>query len=342
VNITWDIDLVSGYENGFLLPDCQTTPTSSVAQASKLNAWLRRHDAIVIHGYTNPWMLMAMALCRRNKIPYFLRGDSRPEGHASGIRRRLRDGLVHNVVTRSAAGLAIGQLNAEFYRRYGAPQVIFAPYSVEAARFSIQPSRTRHDLLLALGLNPDLPVIMYCGKLYPGKRPLDLARAVTLLRAPVNTIFVGDGILAEEVRASLDPNHGAVTGFINQSEITAYYHAADIIVVPSMIENWGLVLNEAMASGTFPIASSNVGAAPDLVRDVGEIYQCGDIAELAAAIGRALKKTKDPSSRLLVQERISQYSLDRTASGYEEAVLGIARRSATSATIAARDEALPR
>lgn len=342
VNIAWDIDLVSGYDNSFLLSNCQETPRSSAAHVSKLNAWLRRHDAIVIHGYTNPWMLMAIASCRRHRIPYFLRGDSRPEGHASGIRRHLRDGLVHQVVKRSAAGLAIGQLNAEFYRRYEASRVIFAPYSVEAARFSVQPSRTRHDLLLGLGLNPDLPVIMYCGKLYPGKRPLDLARAVTLLPTPVNTIFVGDGILAGEVRASLKPNQGAVTGFINQSEITAYYHAADIIVVPSMIENWGLVLNEAMASGTFPIASSSVGAAPDLVRDIGEIYQCGDIAELAAAIGRALKRIKDPSSRLLVQERISQYSLDRTAGGYEEAVLGITRRSTTGTSIAARDEALPR
>lgn len=342
VNIAWDIDLVSGYKNSFLLPGRQQVPQSPITHLLKLNAWLRRHDAIVIHGYTNPWMLLAIAWCRRSRIPYFLRGDSQPDGHAVGIRRRLRDSLVRQVVTRSAAGLAIGQLNAQFYRRYGAARVIFAPYSVDYARFSLQPSRTRRELLLAHGLNPDLPVIIYCGKLYPGKRPLDLARAVALLPAAVNTIFVGDGILADEVRTSLKPGYGAVTGFINQSEITSYYHAADIIVVPSMVENWGLVLNEAMASGTFPIASSNVGATPDLVHNVGEIYQCADIAGLAAAISRGLTRIKDPSSRLLVQRRISKYGLERTARGYEEAVLGITGHGANSDSAVSRDEALPR
>jgi glycosyltransferase involved in cell wall biosynthesis len=342
VKVSWDIDLVSGYKSSFLAVSGQEVLRSPMTRISRLNAWLRRHDAIVIHGYTHPWMLLAIAACRRGRIPYFLRGDSQPRGHATGLQRHLRDALARQVVARSAAGLAIGQLNAQFYRRYRAPRVIFAPYSVDQARFSLPSARNRCDLLSALGLHPDLPVVMYCGKLYPGKRPLDLAEAISLLETEVNTIFVGDGILADEVRALLKPGYGAVTGFINQSEITSYYHAADIIVVPSMVENWGLVLNEAMASGTFPIATSNVGATPDLVHGVGEIYPCGDIAGLAAAISRGLDRIREPGSRRRVQERVGRYSLERTARGYEEAALAFAGSCAARDGASDRNGARPR
>jgi glycosyltransferase involved in cell wall biosynthesis len=87
---------------------------------------------------------------------------------------------------------------------------------------------------------------------------------VKALAHQVNTVFVGDGVLAERVRSSLVPGEGAVTGFVNQSELPGYYHAADIIVLPSETENWGLVVNEAMAAGVLPVVSDRVGAAPDL------------------------------------------------------------------------------
>jgi glycosyltransferase involved in cell wall biosynthesis len=324
VNVTWDIDLISGYKSSFLMTEAVTGARHQLSHLMQLNIWLQRHHAVVIHGYTHPWMLLAIASCRRRKIPYLLRGDSQRNGHATGVRRYLRDTLANQVVARSAAGLAIGQRNAQFYERYGAARVVFAPYSVDHARFAEPPLKTRNQLLTELGLNPNLPVVMYCGKLYSGKRPLDLAYATRLLRAEVNTIFVGDGILANEVKASLKPGYGSVTGFINQSNITAYYHAADIIVLPSMVENWGLVLNEAMASGTFPIVTDNVGAAPDLVHGVGEIYKCGDVPGLAEAIKRGLEQIKNSHTRHLIQQRIGEYSLEHTALGYEQAMFGIA------------------
>ena len=48
----------------------------------------------------------------------------------------------------------------------------------------------------------------------------------------MNVLFVGDGVTADAVRASLLPGSGAITGFVNQSELPNYYHAADIMVLP--------------------------------------------------------------------------------------------------------------
>jgi len=74
-----------------------------------------------------------------------------------------------------------------------------------------------------------------------------------------------------------------------------------------------------MTAGAIPVVSDRVGAGPDLVQDVGEIYPCGDIPALTAALQRALARTHDPESRIRIRERVQHFSLDRAAQGFEEA-----------------------
>jgi glycosyltransferase involved in cell wall biosynthesis len=319
VSIAWDIDLLSGYEHAFLARGW----AGRLSQTATLGRWLTAHDALVIHGYSNPWMLYAIAACRARGIPYLLRGDSLPDGQSAGLRRALRDVIATAAVSGSAAGLAIGQFNEQFYQRYGARKVIFAPYSVDDGRFACPPATGRSELLARWGLPDARPVVMYCGKMYPGKRPLDLTAAIRLLPFQVNTLFVGDGVLADSVRSALVPGEGVVTGFVNQSELPAYYHAADVIVLPSEVENWGLVLNEAMAAGVLPVVSDRVGAVPDLVDGLGETYPCGDRAALAAALSRALARAGTASTRDRVKRHVSRYSLDETAAGFEAAARAV-------------------
>ena len=324
VAIAWDIDLLSGYTYEFLTT--ADRPTRIADQALTLIRWLRKNDAVVIYGYSNRWMLFAITMCRSLRIPYFIRGDSRPESQSTGIRRHIRRLGASAIVSASCGGLAIGQLNAQFYRKHGARKVIFSPYSVDDERFGCEPELGRSDLLSRWGLPDHRPVIIYCGKLYPGKRPLDLIAAVDLLSQEVTTIFVGDGVLADQIRSLLRPGSGVVTGFVNQSDLPSYYHAADILVLPSEAEKWGLVVNEAMAAGTFPVVSDRVGAAPDLVEGVGEVYPCGDISGLATALSRGLAAIREPQTRLRMRRHADRYSLNNTAIGFEQAAHAVSKR----------------
>ena len=260
VPVAWDIDLLSGYEHQFLTMSGRHP--SALSRVARLARWVSDHDAVVVHGYSHPWMLLAALLCRTRRVPYLLRGDSAPQGQATGLRRHLRNAVARTVVSASAAGLAIGQLNEEFYRHYGASRIIWAPYSVDDERFAGPPPTSRSELLSRWNLDGHKPVILFCGKLCPRKRPLDLCAAVKALARDVNVLFVGDGVLADEVRACLPPGSGAITGFVNQSELPAYYHAADIIVLPSEWEPWGLVVNEAMAAGVLPVVSDQSARRP--------------------------------------------------------------------------------
>ena len=80
-------------------------------------------------------------------------------------------------------------------------------------------------------------------------------------------------------------------GFQNQSELPAFFALADVFVLPSRHEPWGLIVNEAMAAGCPVIASSDVGAAPDLVLDgvTGFTYPVGDVDALTDALARLLQ-----------------------------------------------------
>lgn len=322
-SVAWDIGLLDGYPHRFLA--AVHRPADAVRRVRELADWLTGHDSVVVNGYTSPWMLLAMTLCRIRGIPYLLRASAHPDGLSTGLRRLVRRAGTRAVVAGSAGALSMGLLNDEFYQRTHARSVTFAPNSVDNRRFAV-PAVSRSVLLARWGLPDDRPVIVFSGKLIPRKRPLDLAAAIQRLDRPVVTLFIGDGVLAGDVREWLSPGCGVVTGFVNQSDLPSYYHAADILVLPSEAETWGLVVNEAMAAGVLPVVSDRVGCAPDLVRGVGEVFHCGDVPDLTAALARALARIRDPSTRHTVRQHAERYSITRTANGFEQAAVAVGHR----------------
>lgn len=115
-----------------------------------------------------------------------------------------------------------------------------------------------------MGLDPLLPVVLFAGKLQPWKRPLDLVDAATCMERQANFVFVGDGPLRSDLQdRTAGLPHAGVVGFVNQPEIGQWYGMADVFVLPSATEPWGLAVNKAMASGAVPVVSDAVGCAAD-------------------------------------------------------------------------------
>ena len=79
-------------------------------------------------------------------------------------------------------------------------------------------------------------------------------------------------------------------GFLNQSQLPLAYLAADLFVLPSLFEPFGLVVNEAMLCGLPVAVSDRVGARFDLVRadENGYIFAAGDVDALAAILREIL------------------------------------------------------
>lgn len=144
------------------------------------------------------------------------------------------------------------------------------------------------------GVSPNDTVVVFSAKLQPWKRPLDLLRAFAKANLPnAYLLFAGSGPLLPQLESEA-ASLGAASrvrflGFVNQSQLPAVYTAADLLILPSEFEPFGLVVNEAMCCGCAVAASDRCGAARDLVAPVSTklVFRCGDIDALAELIREA-------------------------------------------------------
>ncbi|MDW8311094.1 MAG: glycosyltransferase, partial [Verrucomicrobiales bacterium] len=133
-------------------------------------------------------------------------------------------------------------------------------------------------------------------------------------------VFVGAGELESRLREFAAQARLRVhfAGFKNQSELPACYAAADVLVLPSGSETWGLVVNEAMACGIPAIVSDAAGCAPDLIEEgrTGFTFPVGDAAALAdrlTRLGRMRAEGHDFGPA--VREKMERYSVQRAVEG---------------------------
>ena len=134
------------------------------------------------------------------------------------------------------------------------------------------------------------PRVLFVGRLAAQKGVTTLLEAVPLLRSPAAVVLVGDGPLRpalERQAARLGPGRVRFQGFVPHAEVPAWLAAADVLVLPSVYEELGSVLLEAMAAG-LPVVASAVGGIPDALGPAGRLVPAGDPAALAAAVDQVL------------------------------------------------------
>jgi glycosyltransferase involved in cell wall biosynthesis len=147
----------------------------------------------------------------------------------------------------------------------------------------------------------------------------------------VSLLMVGSGELESNVKSlvkALDVKNVSFPGFINQAELPRFYAAADVFVLPSESEPWGLIVNEVMCAGLPVVLAEGIGCIPDLVTHGvnGAVYRGGDVDSLAAA----LKMVLSDQQRMIAMgeaslQRIQQWS-------YRECLIGL-RQALESVTI---------
>jgi glycosyltransferase involved in cell wall biosynthesis len=208
-------------------------------------------------------------------------------------------------------------------------RITLTPYSVDNDWWIQQSSRVdRAATRAAWGASPNDPVILFCAKLQPWKRPVDLLRAFAkadLSKALL--VFAGEGPL----RAQLESEASALgvssrvrfLGFVNQSQLPAVYTSADLMVLPSEYEPFAVVVNEAMCCGCPVLVSDRVGAARDLVAPVAPqfIFSCGDSDALAAVLkGVFSAPTQLQSVARAAREHIQSWSPERNIAATIDAI----------------------
>lgn len=184
---------------------------------------------------------------------------------------------------------------AEYAELYGFPpeRVVQVPYPVNLDEFRYDPG-ARARLREELGVPEGVPLLLNIARRGRQKGLDVLARALTELARDVDfrAVFAGDGATSRMLAAATEDlrRSGRVRLLGRVPEVAPLYSAADALVFPSRYDPWGLVVTEALASGTPVVCSRDIGAAT-AVRE-GEngllLDDAEDPAEIRARIGELL------------------------------------------------------
>ena len=253
----------------------------------------QRVDLLASFGYRESGNAAGLLLARLTGTPVVVRSDSNLDGLVNDpiwkqITRRL---LIRTLIPRRATAWSIGTKNELYWASEGGlSRFDRIPYEVPrlpGGAPAIDRDSSNHDCLQ----------ILYVGRLSAEKRVGDILRAASgldELRVSWMLTLVGRG--PDEDALRLQAGHDPRVRFIGPvpyDALATYYSEADVLVLPSENEPWGLTVNEALGFGLWTICSSAVGAAQDLLtRDSGAIYQVGDVQALTQQLLRSLDHPK--------------------------------------------------
>lgn len=298
----WDMDLLAGYESEFYGEvSAGQNPGGGFwgIRFPGIGEFLERERprAVMIFGwlYKGYWEVANAA--RRLGIPYFMRAESNLLNTGPGVKWWVKYRVVGRLCRNAAGCIAIGSRNADLYRAYDVAErrIKVAPYFVDNEWFSHQADLQRpkrKQLRQMFGLPEEGIVFLFMGKMIRKKHPDHLLDAWQGLPGDLKgnsgILFGGSGKMLESLKARAGTRRVAFPGFLNRRQLPEAYAASDALVLPSDEgETWGLVVNEAMASGLPVLVSDRVGCAPDLVLHgkTGYEFPFGDVD----ALGRCLE-----------------------------------------------------
>lgn len=145
----------------------------------------------------------------------------------------------------------------------------------------------------------DIPIVLFVGRLVEVKNLGTLLRACAHLREEYRLLIVGDGPMRQQwqkVANKLNINC-TFLGQKNDEELEAIYRIASVFVLPSTMEAFGAVTNEALLAGCYCCISSNAGSACLIEDGVnGYTFNPYNAGELAKKISNLLRKDKKEDS----------------------------------------------
>lgn len=298
VEVAWDIPLLEDYP-WVHVPNCSPKPGLKHFFGS-INPGLWQlvstggFDAVVAYtGYACASFWIAMAAAKAVGKPLLFGTDATTLRPRNGQRWKgwLKQFLLPSIFRIADVVIAPSTATAQLIYSLGIPdeRVVLTPYVVDNNWWVEQTKNVDRAVARARWNIPDgAHVVLFCAKLQPWKRPQDVLRAFAKVSMTDSyLVFAGSGCLQAELEAEAKvlgvAERVRFLGFVNQSQLPAVYKAADLFVLPSEYEPFGVVVNEAMLCGCAVVVSDRVGASCDLVRhgETGFIYPSGNADALA-------------------------------------------------------------
>lgn len=307
MEVKWDVPLLDGHPWKEVPNKSPAPRLGSFWGLMNPGLWrlIRRgkFDAVVIFtGYRYASFWIAVAAVKTSRSALFLASDASEiraldqSRWKATVKRWLWPwifGLADMVIVPSSRSV-------KMMRSLDVPAsgVALTPYAVNNDWWLAQAEGVdRREVRREWKIAEDAAVVLFCGKMQAWKRPQDVLRAFARANVPgAQLVYVGTGPLRAELEAEARElgvsEQVHFLGFVNQSQLPRVYRSADLLVLPSEYEAFGVVVNEAMLCGCAVAASDRAGAAHDLIETgrTGFVFPCGDTEALAGFLRETLPR----------------------------------------------------
>jgi glycosyltransferase involved in cell wall biosynthesis len=333
IEVKWDVPLLEGYPWVYMPNKSPKPGLGRFFGLVNPGLWslvgTGNYDAVFTYtgyAYLSFWLVALAAKLARvplvSSTDAYNLGGANPRPWKSLLKRFCLPLIyrVYNVV------LAPSEATVRFVESLGMPRerIVFAPGGFDSGWWAREAGRSdRRQTRARWGIPDKSPVLFFCAKLQPRKRPQDALRAFAKLdEGNCFLVFAGDGPLrrqlAAEARTLGVSDRVVFLGFVNQPQLPATYRATDLFLLPSEWDGAPLVVCEAMSCGCPVVLSDAIPGRFELVRhgDTGFVYPCGDVDALASVLRQALQdpeKLKKLSSS--AAERMKNWSVGAYADG---------------------------
>lgn len=303
----------------------QLTKVGSVGEENlclDVISWLKqKFDYIIIGGYSSPTAILAMAWLRLHRIPFYMEVDGgliRQEG-------KLKYFVKKTLVSMANRWLSSGTHTTKYLVHYGADKNMVWEYPFTSLYegdllTDVVSREEKAAMRLALGI-PEKYMVLAIGQFIHRKGFDVLLKAATSLPKDTGIYIVGGEPTEEyrKLREELGAEKVHFVGFQKKEVLTQYYKAADLFVLPTREDIWGLVINEAMAYGLPVITTDRCVAGLELVEDGvnGYIVPVEDAAALAEKMKLVLRSDLQAMGKVSL-EKIRAFTLENMAKVHAE------------------------
>lgn len=245
-------------------------------------------EHIICTTFTTPTGMWAIQYMKRHKIPYYLECDGGFAKNGQGIKEKIKKFFISG----ARRYFSTGKTCDDYYLQYGAnvDKLVLYPFSSLKETDIMErptPFGTKREIRSKLGICEE-KVVLTVGQFIYRKGFDLLLEAAKELPNDIGIYFVG-GLPTEEymqIKKKYELHNIHFIGFKDKYELKEYYNAADIFVLPTREDIWGLVIEEAMACGLPIISTERCAAALELVKnnENGYIIPVENVDKLTASI----------------------------------------------------------
>ena len=278
----------------------------SIRGAKKI---LRDVDVLVLGGWETPFYIRTLLLAKRRRIPLIKFYESTQDSHrfTNIIIRKIRSSILSQadfIVTAGSASTkaveAMGIASEKIVTLFNPVDVIWFH---SFARNHRAPATSGHHYI-------------YVGQLIERKNVATILRSFAAIRNDADTLTIaGDGPLAHNLKnlaASLGIAKSVTfAGHRNQEELAKLYAASNTFILASTNEVWGLVVNEALASGLHVVVTDKCGVA-EFVQDMHGAYICETDQK---SLQEAMSESSRQWNGYIEEPEILKYTPERFADG---------------------------